>query len=392
MAKIYSHKKRGYQVRFTVYLPDGTHRTKYRYSAKRSEAEAVLYKCEFIERGSRAGNLSSREIIQAQHDGFISDEDARMLSGGKAVNLYDIDKVFDCYQKTVAVSHRHYALVMALCRANHLKSWLMRHPIPSLVVSDVNNYILGRLNGSIIHRDKRTGYAKIGVKPKTVKNELEVMIGLIDEAVKLGMVETNVARSAKIPFKSSKLRRSCKRDEIASLLKAADENRHLLFGQAYELIMIALYTGLRRSELRTLCWDEDVNLEAMRIFVQAKQIDGEDDFIPKSGEDRSCTIPDRLTPIFNSIERKGRFVFGGEKPYPAKSITIAVKKIIQRAGLPDSISLHNLRHTYGSWLLRKTGNLKFVQEAMGHLDIETTMNYMHNIEDINDPIRTFDYD
>ncbi len=60
-----------------------------------------------------------------------------------------------------------------------------------------------------------------------------------------------------------------------------------------------------------------------------------------------------------------------------------------RARLPG-LSLHRCRHTYSSWILRKTEDLKYVQEELGHLDIGTTKLYMHTIE-TDDPARSFDY-
>ena len=38
---------------------------------------------------------------------------------------------------------------------------------------------------------------------------------------------------------------------------------------------------------------------------------------------------------------------------------------------------HDLRHTFASWLVKSLGNLKIVQEALGHADIQTTARYVH---------------
>jgi integrase len=84
MAAIYPHKKDGhevFQVRFTLYLPDGSKKTKYRYRPTRSEATEVLRRAECLERGSRSCNLSPREVVQAQHDGLISHDEASLFSG-----------------------------------------------------------------------------------------------------------------------------------------------------------------------------------------------------------------------------------------------------------------------------------------------------------------------
>lgn len=79
MAAIYPHKKGGrkiFQVRFNLYLPDGSRKTLYRYRRTRAEATEVWTRAEHLENGSRTSSLSPAEIVQAQHDGLLSPKDA----------------------------------------------------------------------------------------------------------------------------------------------------------------------------------------------------------------------------------------------------------------------------------------------------------------------------
>jgi len=45
------------------------------------------------------------------------------------------------------------------------------------------------------------------------------------------------------------------------------------------------------------------------------------------------------------------------------------------------LRFHDLRHDFGSKLLRQTGNLKLAQKAMNHADIKTTMRYVHVLDE-----------
>jgi integrase/recombinase XerD len=261
-----------------------------------------------------------------------------------------------------------------------------------LTVADVKMYVQKRMTGELVNRNGYNGFTVVGVSSKTINNELQTLRDLIDEAVALGMVDVNVARDVKVSQKNSKIRRTLKQTEIVKLILAAEVSRHLCRGYAYEIIMFALFTGMRRSELRTLCWD-DINFESGKIAVQAKEIAGEEDFTPKSGVADTITIPDHLLPIIEEMPNTGRFVFGGDKPVGLESIYSGVKKIMARAGLPKDLTLHHLRHTFGSRLLKITGgDLKFVQEALRHLDINTTKMYVHSMAEDNDPVRSFGYD
>lgn len=390
MAAVYEHKSRGFQVRWKLYFADGSHADKYRYIHNRSEAEQVRRDCDFLENGSRSGNLSVREIGQARRDKLITELEARTLSGGKVVAEYDLHRVMEAYRTTISISNTPVAFKKAYAKATLISMWLKRHPIPLLTDSDVKAYVVGRKDGKITFKNKKTGFARVGAKPKTIANEIQIMRGIIDEAVKLGMVESNPARLVAVPVKSSRLLRALSLDEIDKVLKAAVDNQHLMHGQLLEFIHVALFTGFRRSELRTLTWD-DINFDTRRIVIQSKQIDGEPDFTPKSGTARFKSIPDKIMPLLQNMERRGRFVFGGDQPYHVDSLSQVVRLLMRRAGLVG-VSLHHCRHTYGSWLLRRTGDLSFVQGEMGHLDISTTKKYIHTIEDANDPARSFDYE
>jgi site-specific recombinase XerC len=52
-------------------------------------------------------------------------------------------------------------------------------------------------------------------------------------------------------------------------------------------------------------------------------------------------------------------------------------KWIKEAGIEGHFTPHALRHTVGTELLNKTGNLRLVQTFLGHADVSTTMIYTH---------------
>lgn len=61
------------------------------------------------------------------------------------------------------------------------------------------------------------------------------------------------------------------------------------------------------------------------------------------------------------------------------SIRRMVKNYAEKAGIPyyKEVSPHTLRHTFATRLLDHTGNIRKVQEALGHSDVSTTMIYTH---------------
>jgi site-specific recombinase XerD len=54
-------------------------------------------------------------------------------------------------------------------------------------------------------------------------------------------------------------------------------------------------------------------------------------------------------------------------------------KAVQKAGLPETVTPHGLRHAHASWLLAGGADLQVVKERLGHTSITTTQRYLHTL-------------
>ena len=160
-----------------------------------------------------------------------------------------------------------------------------------------------------------------------------------------------------------------------------------LYGTNAKAIVFLLHTGLRAGELRALMWS-DVNMAKRRIKI--------DKNAPTSGYD--ITTPKRkasyrTVPLDNvafgiikdlSKDVKGQFVFhtADGNMLNRSSLQRTLQRMIEYSGIEQTPTLHDLRHTYASELIRNGADMKSVQEVLGHSDISTTMNiYVHKSED-----------
>ena len=51
---------------------------------------------------------------------------------------------------------------------------------------------------------------------------------------------------------------------------------------------------------------------------------------------------------------------------------------VRKAGLPEAVHFHTIRHTFGTWLVEIGVPLPYVKEIMGHSSITTTLIYAHH--------------
>jgi integrase len=155
------------------------------------------------------------------------------------------------------------------------------------------------------------------------------------------------------------------KDEVQVLAAAiaADENR-----TAANAIMLLLLTGGRRNEITHARW-QDVLWDERKLRVP----------ISKSGKPRWISLSLSAIGLLRSIPREdgSEFIFPAPTTgRPSPSLWFPWKRIRDRAGLSD-VRLHDLRHSFASFLVNEGISLYVVQGLLGHANARTTQRYAH---------------
>ena len=80
---------------------------------------------------------------------------------------------------------------------------------------------------------------------------------------------------------------------------------------------------------------------------------------------------------FVSIEEPHVFVSQRGTPIAVRTIQSRIRYWARHQGIPQNIYPHLLRHSFASHMLESSGDLRAVQELLGHADISTTQIYTH---------------
>ncbi len=148
-------------------------------------------------------------------------------------------------------------------------------------------------------------------------------------------------------------------------LMAALERDGTLSARAIQLLLL---TGARKNEILKARW-EYVNLEQRLITVP----------LSKSGKPRYIVLSEAAIAIVRKIPRiaGSPWLFAGHIPgKPLADLFDYWEKLRGELGLQD-VRIHDLRHTFASFLVNSGHSLYEVQKMLGHGDPRTTMRYAH---------------
>jgi len=153
-------------------------------------------------------------------------------------------------------------------------------------------------------------------------------------------------------------------DELKRLLGAIREDTNPYAGP---IMLTALYTGMRKSEILRLEW-KDIDFEHGFIHIRG----------PKGGQDQTIPLNDAAREVFENLPRTHELMFPGIRGLRI-GIYHAIGKIKRRAGLPaDFRPLHGLRHHYAS-MLASSGKVDMyvLQKLLTHKSPLMTQRYAH---------------
>ena len=156
-------------------------------------------------------------------------------------------------------------------------------------------------------------------------------------------------------------------EEVQRLFDELDTNRNVQVGQVIRLL---LYTGARKREVLDAKWEE-IDFSRQLLTVPPGR--------SKSKKPRHIPLSDAAIELLQSLPRQDDIpwvFFNPKTKKPPVSIFYAWDSIRKKVGLGE-VRLHDLRHSYASFLVNAGRSLYEVQKLLGHHDPKVTMRYAH---------------
>ncbi len=280
-----------------------------------------------------------------------------------------------------------------------------RHILPTLGKTPIKRLKVDHLDNLYDTKLRPTDPGVKALAPKTVLEIHLIIRGALNDAVKRGLLNRNVADAAHAPRLRSIPKHEAQAwtaSELGSFLHAAAGHRY------FAALWVAANTGVRRSELLGLKWS-DIDFDKATLSVNRGLVAIGYELTESRGKttnsrrsiDLDPTTVDVLTgwSAWQAAERRaahlepsGRVFTGtyGNVIHP-HSISQAFERIARNAGVPI-IRFHDLRHTHATLLIKEGVPVKVVSERLGHATTAFTIEtYQHVLPGMQaDAARTFE--
>jgi len=258
-----------------------------------------------------------------------------------------------CSPHTVSNYARDLKAVAAAAGRRGIESW------QALEASDVR---------AIVAEQHRSGIAG-----RSLARRLSALRGLYNHLMRHGVTEKNPARDILAPRDARALPATLDPDEVDRLLTRNLADPMICRDLAMFELMYS--SGLRLAEL------VGIDLVDLDLSVGQVRVTG------KGGKTRDLPVGEHAVRAINQwlgyrrslpgASERAVFLSSRGKRIAPRTVQMRLKKLAESQGLDRDCYPHVLRHSFASHMLESSGDLRAVQELLGHADIGTTQIYTH---------------
>ncbi|MFW5451816.1 MAG: tyrosine recombinase XerC [Methylophagaceae bacterium] len=255
---------------------------------------------------------------------------------------------------TVTNYQRDLKRLLAFCEQQDLSNW------QSIKSSHIRQFI-AQLN-------------RKGLAGRSIQRSLSAIRSLYRFLIREQLADNNPAQAVQAPKVEKRLPATLDVDQMSGLLDNVQQDS-VIANRDHAMMELFYSSGLRLAELASLdC--RDVDFGDQLVYVTGKGNKGRVIPIGKMA----------ITALKNWLEQREQwgcydqaalFITQQGRRLGVRSIQKRLDYWGKKQGISDQVHPHRLRHAFASHMLEASGDLRAVQELLGHADISTTQIYTH---------------
>jgi len=246
--------------------------------------------------------------------------------------------------------------------------------------SELGRSFVREIDGVAVGRWYENLTAARDLSSGTAVRHFNVMHHMMEKAATIWSKETGIDRNpadqVEIRRPDDQRDRYLSEDELRKIKQALDERTYRkgtnsinkTFYRLRLIVLIAVTTGMRVSEIFALGWSDVMYCEGL-LAVRAKLKGGKMRYVP-------------MLPELAGELRRFPAVIDEDRIFPPKPgatsgrqrVEGSFEDLLERAGIKD-FRFHDLRHTFASWFMMNGGDLYELAKILGHSNIKMTERY-----------------
>lgn len=214
---------------------------------------------------------------------------------------------------------------------------------------------------------------RAGLSGRSIRRSLSAARAFYYYLLRENHVMTNPALGISVPKSPQLLPRTLDVDQMNQLL--AVESKDALSSRDHAIMELMYSSGLRLAELIGLNL-ADIDLNDATVRVTGK---GSKTRVVPVGRYARAALREWLKQRVMCAKAGERALFVGRRGgrLTPRAVQLRVRAWAQWQGMGGAVSPHLLRHSFASHMLESSGDLRAVQELLGHANISTTQIYTH---------------
>ena len=274
--------------------------------------------------------------------------------------IFHIEKVINYSSNTVKSYKRDLNSFLLYCGKLKINN-----------ISDLDEKII-RDFVSHLHRN--------GIGPKSIKRSLSSLRSFFNFMLRQKIIKINFADNIRSPKIEKSLPKILQHSDIDLLANYKTKEKsyyknHDLLVRDIAIFELFYSSGLRLSELADIKFS-NINFNESILRVTGK---GDKTRLVPIGSKAIMAIKSWADVRTNYIKNPSDILFIGlgGKGLSVRNIQLRMNILAKASGVEQKLYPHKLRHTVATHLLESSGNIRAVQEFLGHENISTTQIYTH---------------